>query len=153
MKVYAQNELTFSLIGSYQFHEQQAISLGFGTTKKVDWPKVNFDQYIKTMIRGSIFLTGQEGENIYSGRWTTYWTSDYGGIGMDGRIFIFQGSIPRLDLGPSIKIGYRSFWLEYSANFLIADFPFHDADPSPIAFKGLEHNLNLTLTIVIKRKE
>ena len=151
---YSQRDRKISLLGSYQMFDQQAFSFGIGYQANAFWPKVNFDNYIETKLRGNLFFNSSENDNIYGLRFSAYQSNNFVGIGLDSRM-LFQAKRHRADIGPAIKVGYKIIWLEYSLNYLVGNnFLSSDNDLSTIEFNKIEHNINLTLSIpIIKIKD
>ncbi|NEN25241.1 hypothetical protein G3O08_17225 [Cryomorpha ignava] len=155
LKGFSQKDRQLSLIGSYQVYNRQAVSFGAEYQKKADWAKVNFDSYLAGSLRGIFYFKDPElaNEKIFGIQSSTYWSNKYFGVGVDGRL-LFQDNRQRVDLGPAVKIGYKFFWLEYSANFLLGNNPFTNDNTLPvIEFNSMEHNLSIVLSIPILKIE
>ena len=152
----AQKNRKLSLLASYQPYDLQILSFGADYGSVAEWPKLNFEYRYHTSISGQFYLNQTDnGDGDYYGlRQYLYAQTNYVGLGLQTRI-IFQGNRQRYEVGPSLKIGYKWIWLEYTASFEVANNPWrHQFDLSPMEFENGLHNLNLAIIIpIIKFKD
>lgn len=145
-----------SLLGSYQFYDQQLMAFGGEYSHKGKWPKLNFDYRYQLSARGLLFLdqANTAGGKYYGVREEVYICTKFVGLGFQNRI-LFQGMRQRYEIGPSVKLGCKWIWLEYTMSFEVANNPWsHHRELSPMEFEKGLHNLNVRLSIpIFKIKE
>jgi len=152
-----QSERIVSAMGSYQFFDRQAISLGLELSRNQRWENLKFIHQVQVSFQGQVFLDKPDGdeENYYGLITDFFFCTKFVGIGGQFRL-IFQDNRQRYDFGPSFKVGYKYFWIIYNwSGWNYGNNPFkHHGDEPPIDFTNGEHNIRLLLSIpIIKSKK
>ena len=156
LAVVGQSKKTIAPIGTYQFFELEAISVGLEYQIDKRWENLNFDHQVQMSLQGQFFLnqTDTDQDKYYGVINDVHFCTKFFGLGGQFRI-IFQDNRQRYEFGPSFKLGYKYVWLNYVwSGYNFGNNPFkHHRDVPPIEFHNGDHNIRLILSIpVLKLK-